>query len=142
MTLQYAPSPTYLIDPVAFFAALIGGPLLFTAATFWLLFVPLFALALGGIPYLVIGTPVLLAYLRHYPADARDIAWLACRCFGVGLLIGTAMMCLANPAHWQGVLGIAALIGLFGIIFSLCWGGCFGWLYTALAREFYTRPRI
>ena len=60
-----------LIGPVAFFVALIGGPLLVTAATLWLV-IPVFALMLGGPLYLAIGTPLLLWHLgRHEASRAR-----------------------------------------------------------------------
>ena len=45
---------THLIDPVAFGAALILGPIIFTALTFYFI-VPVFALVFGAIPYLTIG---------------------------------------------------------------------------------------
>ena len=42
--------PRYIIDPVAFFVALIGGPLLFTLGTFWIMLIPVAALGFGGDP--------------------------------------------------------------------------------------------
>jgi hypothetical protein len=41
--------PRYIIDPVAFFAALVGGPLLFTALCFWALFIPVLRCSSAGL---------------------------------------------------------------------------------------------
>ncbi len=131
------PSRRYLIDPVAFFVALIGGPILFTIATCWLLFIPLGALIFGGLPYLLIGTPVLLVHLSRNPARPRDIA-------GVALAVCTVLCLIALAlAALSGVEG-AALFVLFvfvcAAIFAPSWGACFAVLYRRMARDFFTRP--
>jgi len=131
----------YIIDPVAFFIALIGGPLLFTAATFWLALIPVFALALGAIPYLVVGIPVLLLHLRRHPPEVDRISTTALKAFLVLWATVCAGAWLRNMSAVDAVdlAALAGIILIFGSVFSLCWGACFGWLYRALARDFYTR---
>lgn len=132
-----APSQRYIIDPVAFFAALFGGPILFTLATFWIAFVPVFALAIGGLPYLLIGTPVLLIYLSRRPVQPRALAGLA---LATVVLLGLLAHLAALIAGREAQAFSIGLITLFGAIFAPCWAASFGWLYTRLARDFYTRP--
>ncbi|MEM8578201.1 MAG: hypothetical protein AAGF60_10145 [Pseudomonadota bacterium] len=73
-----APRPArYLVDPVAFFIALIGAPLLVTLASFWLFLIPVFALVLGGPIYLILGTPLLLFHLRRDEGKSDSIVALA-----------------------------------------------------------------
>ena len=57
------PGPRYLIDPVAFFIALFGAPLLVALLGFWAFFIPIFALVFGGPIYLLLATPALLIHL-------------------------------------------------------------------------------
>ena len=141
MTEMTGKSPRYIIDPVAFVAALVGGPLLFTAATFWLALIPVAALAVGAIPYLVVGVPVLLVHLRHPPAEVERIATTALHAFlGLWAVVVCAVALNMHSYADLGGLGVFAGITLvFGAVFSLCWGACFGWLYRALARDFYTQ---
>jgi len=128
----------YIIDPVAFFVALIGGPLMFTALSFWALFIPVFALALGGPVYLLIGMPVLLWYLRHYDCDAGDLAFLA---------LVVMLLCLIPLAAVAVISGDGEIFGAgfaylgFGMIFGPAWAYFFGWIYTRLRRDFYSKPR-
>lgn len=131
-------NPRYIIDPVAFFGALVGGPILFTAATFWILYIPVFALAVGGIPYLLVGAPVLLIHLRYRPAQVGGIAWLAFLSFAAAWVAVTLVLLLANPDELGGTFAFSVIVLAFGTFFSTCWGASFGWLYTALARDFYT----
>lgn len=130
--------PRYIIDPVAFFGALVAAPLLFTAATFWALFIPVFALALGGPAYLVIGTPVLLWYLRRNDGAPGDLGFLA---FCV-LAVGLALILI-----WAAVTGNSDLVSVgfgyigFGMIFGPAWAYFFGTLYQRFRRDFYAKPR-
>lgn len=127
----------YIIDPVAFFVALIGAPLLFTLATFWVLFIPVGALYVGSLPYLVIGTPVLLYHLSRNPARPGDLASLS---IAVCLVLGLAFIALAAVFGHSESATVAFYITLCAIIFAPCWAATFGWLYTKLARDFYTQP--
>ncbi|MGJ8615316.1 MAG: hypothetical protein ACSHWS_00660 [Sulfitobacter sp.] len=129
--------PRYIIDPVAFFLALIGGPLLFTLATFWMLFIPVMALGLGGFPYLIFGTPVLLIYLSRHPAKPLQLAGLALLtlfCLSICLSIGAAIL------QDEAVFALIPFILIFGAIFASAWAASFGWVYNKLCRDFYTQP--
>jgi hypothetical protein len=127
----------YLVDPVAFFLALLGGPALFTLLTCWLV-IPVFALAFGVLPYLLIGTPLLLIYLRRRPVTPRAISWLAFHAFVAAWVIYANMLYFAFPG---GAASSALWVLPFGAIFAPCWGACFGMLYRGMARDFYSRPR-
>lgn len=128
----------YIIDPVAFFLALIGGPVLVTAVTCWLI-VPIFALALGGPAYLIIGTPVLLIYLARNPAQPSALADLALRTvFLVGLILGLIAIALGGVE----VVGLLLGIAFFAAIFAPLWAAAFGWLYARLRRDFYAHPHF
>ncbi|MGC1494781.1 MAG: hypothetical protein WA790_03160 [Sulfitobacter sp.] len=129
--------PRYIIDPVAFFLALIGGPILFTFATFWILFIPVFALGMGAAPYLIVGTPVLLFYLSRHPANPGDLATLALfslSCMSICLSIGAVII-----GEKQALGGILFIL-LFGAIFAPAWAASFGWVYGKLCRDLYAHP--
>lgn len=127
----------YVIDPVAFFVALFGGPILFTVATCWLMLIPVGALIVGGPPYLLIGTPVLLYHLSRNPAQPGDLAGVALAVCLVPCLI--AVLCAALiGAHGAAMLILFILI--CAAIFAPCWAACFAVLYRLMARDFYTEP--
>lgn len=130
--------PRYIIDPVAFFVALVGGPVLFTLLTFWAV-IPLFALAIGGLPYLLVGTPALLIHLRRHPASASDTAWIGFVAFSLMWVVLVTGMLLSNPRNPSELIVLCTGLFLAGAVFSSAWGGVFGWIYTRLARDFYTR---
>jgi hypothetical protein len=133
------PYPTrYIIDPVAFFAALIGGPVLFTALTFWALFIPVFALVIGGPIYLIIGTPVLLWYLRHHDSDPSDLGFLAFVVTAVGAIFGGGIVIAFNDEEL--LLG-GLYLTFFALIFGPAWAYTFGRIYTHLRRDFFAKPR-
>jgi len=127
-------APPHQVDPVAFIVSLIAAPLLFTGATFWVLYIPLFALALGGIPYLVIGTPVLWVHLRRKRADIGDIAWLACIWNIAAVAVATAIWAYVNANQAAEVALMGFMFGVFGVVFSAGWGATFGWLYIRLSH--------
>lgn len=133
-----AAQPRYIVDPVAFFVALIGGPLMVTLATCWILFIPVIALGLGGPVYLILGTPLLLVHLRRSAGDSGDIILLA-------FLANLSLFPLAVVANllgdpWDLSEGIL-LYGAFGVIFAPAWGAGFGYLYNRLRRDFYAQPQ-
>ncbi|WP_299412757.1 hypothetical protein [uncultured Sulfitobacter sp.] len=130
--------PRYIIDPVAFFVALVGGPVLFTAASFWALFIPVFALALGGPVYLVIGTPLLLWYLRHHDGEPHDLAWLAFRVMVLALLLVATLAAITGD---EDLFGLGMAYTGFGMIFAPAWAYFFGTLYHCLRRDFFAIPR-
>ena len=68
----------YLIDPTAFFAALILAPLLVALLGFWIVLIPVVAVILGGLPYLLVGGPLLANALRKNKPTFRVFPALAC----------------------------------------------------------------
>ncbi len=124
--------PRYVIDPVAFFIALIGGPLLVAAAGFWIVGVPVFAVAFGGPVYLAVGTPLLLIYLRRAFGKTGDIIAL-----GFFALIAMAFAAggWALLTDNDDLMGIVAFYSGFGIIFAPLWAGAFGWIYNKLRND-------
>lgn len=129
--------PRYLIDPVAFFIALIGGPLIITAMTFWVFLVPVFALVLGGPVYLVIGTPLLLWTLRYREPKPDEIAVLAFRStFGLCAVIVIYALITSKPEILTGL----PFFGAFSLIFAPLWGNQFCKIYLKLRRDIYA-PR-
>ena len=127
--------PRYTINPTAFVGALILAPLLVTGLTFWTV-IGLFALFLGAIPYLVIGTPVLLWAVGRVEPGFADYA-------GLGFLGNLAgwMICFVVLAPAQGVeearFFTTVLFG-FGLIFAPLYAGTFGALY----RSFHPNIRL
>ena len=134
-----ASAPTYIIDPVAFFVALIGGPLLVTALTFWIAGVPIFALMFGGPFYLALGTPLLLLHLRRNKGATEDIMALA---FFANVAILALGALAAGVTADNGYLYGALFIAGFGMIFAPAWGWGFGVLYSRLRRDFYAQPQF
>ncbi|MEO0938984.1 MAG: hypothetical protein AAFY38_12595 [Pseudomonadota bacterium] len=134
-----ATGPRYVIDPVAFFVALIGAPLLITALTFWMLLIPVAALVMGGPLYLILGTPLLLWFLRRNVGKGEDIALLAlgsviaacAALFGLGVLM--------DEADYKA---IALIYGGFGILFGPAWAATFAFLYNRLRNDLSRRPQL
>jgi len=113
---QRQPRPVrYAIDPTAFVAAVIGAPLLVTAATFWALGIPVFALLFGGPVYVALSIPVLLWDIpRHEPTIGR----LATLGF-VSAMGFVALLCMVWPFvdehEWGFFVGLYAVMGaIFG----------------------------
>ena len=133
------PYPTcYIIDPVAFFVALIGGPLIFTGMTLWAFFIPVAALLFGGPAYLIVGTPLLLWYLRHNYGAPNALAALA---FKVMLFAFFVAMIIAAITGDEQLFGIGLWFTGFGMIFGPAWAYFFGILYQRMRRDFFAKPR-
>lgn len=130
--------PRYIIDPVAFFVALIFGPLVFTALTFWALFIPVFALGFGFPVYLIVGTPVLLWYLRHNDGDPSDLGFLAGKLILLGTFFAGGAAALAKE---QELMFLIAFYAGFGLIFGSAWAYFFGKVYQRLRGDFFAKPR-
>ncbi|WP_298858186.1 hypothetical protein [uncultured Sulfitobacter sp.] len=128
----------YIIDPVAFFAALIGGPLLFTALTFAAFLIPVAALIFGGPMYLIVGTPLLLWYLRLNDGDPNALAFLAFKVMAFALILATALAAITGD---NAVFGIGLWFTGFGMIFGPAWAYFFGIVYQYLRRDFFAKPR-
>ena len=133
-----AVQPKHIIDPVAFGLALVLSPLLITAFTFWMLFIPVFALVFGGPIYLIVATPTLLWYLRHYPAEPTRIGVLAL--FAVFALLALALIAARFTPYRDTAEGFAFLLS-FGVMFGPIWAGFFAILYNKWRRDFYVAPQ-
>ena len=123
----------YAVDPTAFVVALIGAPLLVTACTFWIGFIPLIALAMGGPVYLLLAIPVLLWDLpRHEPSFWRITAFgfLAAMSFAALLAIASLFV--------GGELRSAVMLYLImGAIFGPLWAAPFAPIYLAMRRPVF-----
>jgi hypothetical protein len=117
------------LDPVAFAFAMIGGPILVTLCTIWIMFIPGFALLIGGIPYLVIGTPLALLMALTGPVTAgRSAIWGAMTiiCITAPFAAVTGLMQQGGDA--AGVLFIGAVSALFATL----WAATSGWIYSGM----------
>jgi hypothetical protein len=130
--------PGYLIDPVAFFIALVAGPLVVTAVSFWILLIPVFALVFGGPIYLVMGTPLLLIHLRRNQASVRDLMTLGfLAALALFPILGVATQIVGEQILFNGGFFLLA----FGLLFGPLWAGAFGAIYLKLRRDFYAVAR-
>lgn len=130
--------PRHIIDPVAFFVALIGAPLVFALFTFWAFLIPVVAVAYGGPLYLIFGTPILLWVLSK-----RDPSYLEVTGWSLVAVILICLGCLAmtlidSPRAW---INMAQFFGGFGLIFAPAWSATFLALYRSLRRDFYAQAR-
>ncbi|UOA28163.1 hypothetical protein [Pseudosulfitobacter sp. DSM 107133] len=128
--------PRYLIDPVAFFVALFGGPLLVALLGFWAL-IPVFALVFGGPVYLLLATPALLIHLRFRDGETGGIITLAFAVVIGGAAAGYVYGLLVPDSE---VAIIALFYGGFGLILGPLWAGAFGWIYNRLRSDFSRVP--
>ena len=120
-----------LLDPIAFAGALVLAPLAFAAMTFWLMLVPVAAIYFGTVPYLIFGGPVFLWMVTRYPP--------AFGTFALGGLLAHALFILCF-ALWQGAQlpsqrSLLTIMTLWGLPFSLAWGGTFARLYQSFYRS-------
>ena len=127
----------YMIDPVAFFAALVLAPLTVTALSFWIVFIPVFALVFGGPAYLILGVPALLWWLGRAEPKVGELAVLG---FVVNL-VATALvwvfMSIEAPyeSEW-----LPRMYLIFGSVFAPVWSGVFARMYLSLRRPFFAQP--
>lgn len=133
----HARPPRRLVDPVAFFVALISAPVALAAGTFWVLGIPVFAILFGAPFYLLLGAPLMAAYLRRAPARAGAFALL-----GAIANIGTPFVVTAYGHLIQDTQ--LTQMGLFffgfGAIFAPAWCATFALIYRRLERPFYAQP--
>ncbi|WP_157033310.1 hypothetical protein [Loktanella sp. S4079] len=115
----------YSVNPMAFVAALILAPCIVTLLTCWTL-IGLFAPIFGVIPYLVIGTPILLWAVGHI----RPAFWPY-----AALGFAANLFCLI-AAKICAALNVSAdaddfiFIFAFGLVFGALYAGAFGSLYA------------
>ncbi|MEO1140328.1 MAG: hypothetical protein AAFW87_12830 [Pseudomonadota bacterium] len=128
---------TYVIDPVAFFAALFGAPLVVAVVGFWIGGIPIAAVVFGGPLYLVVGTPVLLWHLARHAPNSWTIAGLAFLSFAVLIAAAGVYSVLLDE---DGIIQFLMFFAGFGLVFAPIWGGVFGILYRQFRREIYAKP--
>lgn len=126
-----------LVDPVAFFLALILAPLLVGILGAPLLLIPSFAVLFGGLPYIVIGGPILWCALRRGEDDLD-------RFFGLGFKTIVILTVLIVPASiaWifhtegnaqaTGVIWGHLIFAVLSAVFAGVWSMVFASLYRRL----------
>ena len=127
----------YIVDPVAFALAMVGGPVLVTLLSFWLVGIPVAALILGGPLFLIVGIPVLLWHLAHHAPEISRISLLAL--ISIVILFVVTATLAALFAEYE-MISLAIWFGLFGGIFAPLWGAMTGWIYIRLRRDVYIHP--
>jgi len=130
------PLRRHMIDPVSFFAALALAPIMVTGATFWILLIPVFALAFGGPFYVAVATPVLLWWLSRHPPKTGEIAALG---FAANLVICAGIYLFALLNGERNPSSLAMLYLLFGSVFAPLWSAVFAVLYRRMCRPFFTQ---
>ncbi len=118
----------YRIDPFAFVIALVLAPLIPAVALFWMLFIPVFAVGFGGIPYLLFGTP---AFLYALSVGWRDPPRIGLIAFLANAFFCAFLWIAAEPA----VFFLA-----FGSVFAFIWGVLFAILYWMFERPRFQQP--
>jgi len=134
---QAPASNRYIIDPVAFFLALICAPLMVALLGFWVIGIPVFALYFGGPAYLALGTPILLIYLRRAVGTPKGAAALAFCTVAVGL---AALLIALSATSARSNIEIVAILGGFGLVIGPLWGLTFGYLYDRWRTPLSRRP--
>lgn len=119
--------PHYSVNPIAFFFALVGAPLVVTLLSFWTV-IGLFALPFGIIPYLAIGTPLLLWAVGRIKPNFSAYALLGFA-GNVTLALILWIVALADSGSGQTTDAILFFAG-FGMIFAPLYAGAFGSLYA------------
>ncbi len=127
----------YAVDPVAFAFALLAAPLLVAVLGFWVIGIPVFALYFGGPAYLVMGTPILLIYLRLRQGSALEVAKLALATVVVGL---AALLATLSVLNLGSEVQIVVILGGFAVIIGPLWGYTFGRLYNHWRNDLSRRP--
>lgn len=128
------PRPTlFSLDPVALPLALIGGPILVTLMSFFLL-IPVGALIIGGPLYMLLGWPVCLIWFRRHKVSAGAMCALAFFVMmATALLIGAFAAITGQTEH----IDDAGTIAILSLLFAVIWGAMSGSLYTCFCRPQY-----
>jgi hypothetical protein len=124
----------HLVDPVAFFIAMIGGPGLVGLIGFPTFVFPL-ATVMGGPVYLIVGIPVMLIYMARHKVTPYDWAWLALVTH-LAVFLPIFLVAVLTKGNVDG----SSLYLIFGCFFAPVWGGISGFLYAVLERDFYKQP--
>jgi hypothetical protein len=134
-----AEHPLPPLNPVAFAMALVAAPILVTLCTFWIAFIPVFALIFGGPVYLLAGTPVLLVMSLKVPLTPGRCAWAAFLTIVVLTVVVAAANIQMRATPYEGnalvaELGGYLMFGAFCAIFATIWAATFGVLYARFCR--------
>ena len=121
----------HLVDPVAFFIAMIGGPELVGLVGFPTFVFPI-ATVMGGPVYLIVGIPVMLICMARRRVTPYDWAWLALLTH-LAVFLPIFLVAVLTKGNVDG----SSLYLVFGCFFAPLWGGISGVLYAALERDFY-----
>lgn len=130
--------PSRVVDPVAFSVALFGAPFLFAVFTCWALFIPVAAIAYGGLPYLAFGGPTLMWVLSKGDPDYLDVMALSVIPVLLGIIAAGVYAAYMGDKQF---FNIALFFGGFGLFFAPAWTATFLALYRRLRREFYAAAR-
>ncbi|WP_106746347.1 hypothetical protein [Yoonia maritima] len=117
----------YSVNPTAFVAALILAPISVTLLTCWTI-IGLFALPFGAIPYLLLGTPVLLWAVTRIEPELWSYATLGFAVNLVCLLASLAAHALSLSSQSEQLVFIFA----YGLLFGALYAGAFGVIYANL----------
>lgn len=126
----------HLVDPVAFFVALVAAPIVVAGATFWVLLIPVIAVVMGGPIYLATATPLMLWWLGRRAPNTGEIAMLG---FAANLVICGGIYLFELVENPRGPGSIAMMYLIFGSIFAPVWAGVFASLYARIRRPFFAQ---
>ncbi len=118
-----------------FAIALIATPLLVALLGFWVVLIPVAAVLFGGIPWLIIGGPVLwMGIARSGPNVDFVGRSVVAHLLGTPIFVLTYEIAVLGHIEWDSLLAIMAFMLMFGLLFSMIWGAVFGWLYKRFAK--------
>jgi len=129
------PQRSRVVDPLAFFLALVGAPIVVALAGLWLLFIPVLAIFYGGPLYLLIGGPILFVLVATKGPHVLTAMALSLMTIFCGAVLAVLAGALQNPVHAD----IFALYGSFGSLMAPLWAGTFCVLYRKLERRSWTQ---
>jgi hypothetical protein len=133
------PALRHPVDPVAFIVALIGAPLLVAALGFWMLLIPVAAVLYGGIPYLLIGGPMLFLSLQRYEATTTTFEKIGYYAMTL-TLVAFPVFGLVFGMTWIDIGSFNLYLVPFGYLFAPIWCQVFGNLYIRFRREPHVTP--
>lgn len=110
----------YPFAPTAFFVALFLAPVVFAVATFWVALIPVFAVVVGYLPYIIIGGPILLWAVGRVRPHPLVYGLIALGAEGLLWLVARFRPDLIGVNDWYFALGA---------FFAFFWGMTFAILY-------------
>ncbi len=132
-----AAKPRYAVDIVPFALALFAAPFWVALLGFWALLIPVFAIPVGGLAYLVVGTPALLIHLHYRVGTPESTAQLA---FSVIATCTAALLLLVLIFGDADAIGPALGLGIVASIMDILWGLAFGCLYNRWRSDQSRQP--